>query len=370
MGYLSTDEYWRDSIIIVCNIAVPKYEDYGYEDLFLLYEDLTSKKLEAIVINSNYIDTLMEEDSELESKTKVLYTFTIDKENEVRVPDSNEGNESNTPSTTTVVNRVPRKQTNERSFNIYISGSDSRSSTIANKSRSDVNMVMTINRDTKKILLTSIPRDYYVQVHNQVGLKDKLTHAGVYGLDRSRQTVEDLFNINIDYAIKVNMNSVVEVVNLVGGIEVYSDTAFRSSHMPSWYVEKGVNVMDGAKALAYSRERYAYASGDRHRVLNQQQVLEAVIKKITSNASILTKYDELLNSLSNLYRTTLPRNLITSIVKEQLNTMSTWTIETQSVDGSNASRHTYIGPKYWRYVMIPYESDVKRASEKIDGVIG
>jgi LCP family protein required for cell wall assembly len=226
-------------------------------------------------------------------------------------------------------------------------------------------MILTINPYSKDILITSIPRDYYVQVHNQTGLKDKLTHAGIYGLDISEKTIEDLFDIEIDYSVKINFNAVTEIVDLVGGIDVYSDITFNSYHKKGWVVKKGWNHMDGSKALAYSRERYAYASGDRHRIQNQSQVLEAVLKKIMTNKKLLLQYDELLTSLSNLYRTTIPKEVVTLYVKEQLKDMSTWNFNTIRVNGSNASLPTYTAPKSKRYVMIPYEEDIKNAHEEI-----
>ena len=226
-------------------------------------------------------------------------------------------------------------------------------------------MIVSINPYTHEILLTSIPRDYYVQVHGKTGLKDKLTHAGIYGLNTSAKTVGNLFDIEIDYSVKVGMNAVVEVVDLVGGIEVYSDITFNSYHMPGWVVKKGMNKMNGKKALAYARERYAYASGDRHRIKNQQQVLEAVLKKAMTDKSLLLKYDKLLASLGKFYRTDIPADVIKAFMQEQLETMPTWTFTTQTVDGRGASLPTYTAPQYKRYVMIPYEDDVRKASINI-----
>jgi LCP family protein required for cell wall assembly len=230
-------------------------------------------------------------------------------------------------------------------------------------------MIVSINPYTHEILLTSIPRDYYVQVHGKTGLKDKLTHAGIYGMNTSAKTVGDLFDIEIDYSVKVGMNAVVEVVDLVGGIEVYSDITFNSYHMPGWTVKKGMNKMDGKKALAYARERYAYASGDRHRIKNQQQVLEAVLKKAMTNKSLLLKYDKLLSSLGKFYKTDISGDVIKAFMQEQLETMPTWTFTTQTVDGKGASLPTYTAPNYKRYVMIPYEDDVRKASINIKSLI-
>lgn len=318
-----------------------------YEDIYELYDELISKKLDAILIDTAYLDVLSETNKELDNEITILYSFDI----------------------TTKIEKQKEEVNKIKPINIYISGSDSRSQKIYNKSRSDVNMILTINPYTKEILMTSIPRDYYVQVHGQTGLKDKLTHAGIYGLDISEKTVEDLFDIDIDYSIKINFNAVTEVVDLVGGIEVYSDITFNSYHKAGWVVQKGMNYMDGEKALAYSRERYAYKGGDRHRIQNQQQVLEAVLKKIMTNKKLLLQYDELLTSLSNLYRTTIPKEVITLYVKDQLDNMSTWTFTSYKVDGSNASLPTHTAPKSKRYVMIPYEKDVTEAHNKITKLI-
>lgn len=343
LGYLKEEKDYINKLDEIVSTLSTEYED-----LYELYEKLLNKELEAILIDEAYLDVLLEDYPDLNDKITILYTFNLE----------------------TKVEQVTEQAENlVRPINIYISGSDSRSNNISNKSRSDVNMVVTINPETHEILLTSIPRDYYVQVHGQTGLKDKLTHAGIYGLDISAKTIEDLFDIEIDYSVKIGMNAVEEVVDLVGGIEVYSDIAFDSYHLPGWKVQKGINYMDGQKALAYARERYAYASGDRHRIQNQQQVLAAVLEKALTNKTLLLKYDEILNSLNNLYRTDIPREVITAFVKEQLDTMSTWTFETQWVDGKGALTQTHTAPNYKRYVMIPYEDDVKEASEKIKGLI-
>ncbi len=315
-----------------------------YEDLYELYELLISKELDAILIDQEYIPVLEEDYKDINDKVRIIYSFNLE----------------------TKIEKEETKQEDEivRPINIYISGSDSNAPTIGNKTRSDVNMIVTINPKTHQVLLTSIPRDYYVMVHGQTGLKDKLTHAGIYGLDVSTSTVEDIFGIEIDYSIKVGFQSVVEVVDLVGGIEVYSDTEY-SYPYENFYVKKGMNKFDGAQALRYARERKKYIGGDRHRIKNQQQVLEAVLKKIMVNKSLLLKYDELLSSLSNLYRTDIPKEVVTEFVKYQLDSMPTWTFESQTVDGKGAMLPTHTAPKYKRSVIIPDQETVDKASYKI-----
>lgn len=344
-GYLSNDSNKEEILKHICEIVLPTIQEG--EDLYELYDKLLKGKIDSIVIDRAFLDVLFEEVAESEDKVKVIYSFDIETE----------------------LTKDEEKDAVLKSMNIYISGSDSRSKTIQNKSRTDVNMILTINPDTKTVLMTSIPRDYYVAVHGKKGLKDKLTHTGIYGLDVSRQTLEDLFDIDISYSIKVGMNAVVELVDLVGGVDIYSDTAFASSHINGWNVKKGINHMDGKHALAYARERYAYSSGDRHRILNQQQVLEAVLEKVISDKAILTKYDKLLNSLSNLYRTDIPKSIITDLVKMQIGDMSSWTFLSNSVSGKDSSGYTYSMPNSKLYVMEPNESDVKNATKLIESVL-
>lgn len=322
-------------------------EELSYDDMYTLSNDLKDNKLNSMLLDKTYYNMLLDENEISEDDVKLIYSFNIEVEKKVT------------------------KQSVEtlKPFNIFLSGSDARSNYIASKTRSDVNMIISVDPKKKTILLTSIPRDYYVSVYGKTGLKDKLTHAGIYGIDTSVKTVENLFDINIDYYIKVGFSSVIEVVNLIGGIDIESDKAFVShcgdGGAIKTNVKKGMNHFNGGEALSYARERYAYALGDRHRILNQQQVLEAVINKVTTDKSVLLKYDKLLKSLRKLYKTNIPSELISLLVKNQLEDMSGYKIERQSVSGSDASMNTYTAPSKKRYVMIPYEKDVKRASENI-----
>ena len=322
-------------------------EELSYDDMYTLSSDLKDNKINSMLLDKTYYNMLLDENEISEDDIKLIYSFNIE-----------------------VKKKVTKQNVDTlKPFNIFLSGSDARSNYIASKTRSDVNMIISVDPKKKTILLTSIPRDYYVSVYGKTGLKDKLTHAGIYGIDTSVKTVENLFDINIDYYIKVGFSSVIEVVNLIDGIDIESDKAFVShcgdGGAIKTNVKKGMNHFNGGQALSYARERYAYALGDRHRILNQQQVLEAVINKVTTDKSILLKYDKLLKSLSKLYKTNISSELISLLVKNQLEDMSSYKIERQSVSGSDASMNTYTAPSKKRYVMIPYEKDVKRASENI-----
>ena len=230
-------------------------------------------------------------------------------------------------------------------------------------------MIMTINPTTRKVLLTSIPRDYYVKLHGTSGLNDKLTHSGIYGMDMTRETLEDVFNIKIDYTIKVGFNSVINLVNSIGGIDVYSDITFNSSHMKGWVVKQGTNHFNGEQALAFSRERYAYIEGDRHRVQNQQLVLEAIFNKVSSDKKLISKYDEILKALSDFYITDVPDSYVKLLVKKELTENGKWTVIKQKVDGEGAYLETYSMPGRKLYVMIPNQDTVNECSNQINKVI-
>ncbi|MBP3920691.1 MAG: LCP family protein [Bacilli bacterium] len=322
-----------------------------YDSINTIYDDLLKKKIDSIIIDEVYLDLLEESDNDLFNNIKIIYSFDVKE-------------------------KVEKSEniTKLDCINVLISGSDSRTTNIPDKSRSDVNMIMTINPSTKTILLTSIPRDYYVRLHGTSGYKDKLTHAGIYGIDMTKNTVEDLFDINIDYTVKVGFQSVIKLVDLVGGVDINSDKAFYShcgdGGAKRVYVKQGMNHFSGAEALSYARERYAYTEGDRHRILNQQQVLEAVMVKIFKDRGILFKYDEFLGAFSNLYITDIPISYIKLFVKKQLDDMGTWNVIKQSVDGFGQMGQTYSMPGMNLYVMEPNQNSIDVARKKINEVHG
>ena len=347
LGYFSEDSNVSEMLAAINKKVVT--DNQKYYDVYELYNALINKKVVSIVLDDSFIDTIKDEDKDIDKKTKIIYTFEIKK-------DKNKKEEP------------VKEEDYNKPINILLSGSDSRTTKIYSKSRSDVNMIVTINPKTKEVLLTSIPRDYYVPIYGKGGAKDKLTHAGIYGLDVSVGTVEELFGIEIDYSIKVGFQSVVKLVDIIGGIDIDSDRAFTSSSMPTWKVKKGTNHLDGKKALAYSRERYAYGTGDNHRIQNQQQIMTAVGEKLTSSTKLLTNYTGILEALSDLYITDIPSEWITNIVKETLSGGS-WTFKSQVVSGTNSMVTTYTSPNSKRSVVIPDDNTVKTAAKKIKEVI-
>ena len=302
-----------------------------------------------IILNSGYVEALGDEISNFNNTYKIIYTFTI------------KDSES--------INSSDYKDISSEPFLIYLSGIDTYGE-ISTRSRSDVNILIVVNPKTHKILLVNTPRDYYVQLHGTTGLKDKLTHAGIYGIEKSVTTIEDLYDVDINHYIRVNFNTLIQLVDEIGGIDITSDTAFTAHTNKSVVVQKGLNHFNGKEALAYSRERYAYTSGDRHRGQNQQQVITAIIKKVTSTKTLISNYNEILNTLSNSFETDLDNAAIKSFAKMQLDKNISWDIESISVDGTGAMNYTYsMGSKYLLYVMVPDDNSVNNAQEKIKEVL-
>lgn len=314
-----------------------------------LGKNLLDEKLDVIFVSASQHAILSEEIENFESNTKIIYTATHELEKII-------GSAGNTNSKYTIENGI---------FNVMISGIDT-SGSIRNVGRSDANIIVTINTNTHEVLLTSIPRDYYVTLHGKQA-KDKLTHSGIYGINETVTTVEDLLDIDINYYIRVNFSTVVELVDTLGGIEVYSDYDFTRGN---YHFNKGYNYIYGDAALVFSRERHAFAEGDNQRVKNQQHVIEAIMKKVLNSSTILTKYTSILNSLEDNFQTNITQNEISDLVKEQLNNMSSWSIKTNSLTGTGASKTTYSLGSSYAYVMIPDSDSVENAKQEIENVMG
>ena len=308
---------------------------------------LLNGEINVIYISSSQYSILGEEISNFKDNTKILYTANHEVEKTAEV--STESSEY------TIGNGI---------FNVYISGIDT-SGSISNVSRSDANILATVNTKTHEVLLTSIPRDYYVTLHSK-GAKDKLTHSGIYGINETITTVEDLLDVDINYYVRVNFTTVINLVDTLGGIEVYSDYSFTSQ---GYSFSQGYNYMDGEKALAFSRERHSFASGDNQRVKNQQAVIEAIIKKVLNSTTLLTRYTDILSSLEGCFQTNISQDEISNIVKDQLSNMSSWTIKTNALTGTGSSGPTYSLGNLNSYIMLPDSSSVADAKEQIDEVM-
>ena len=322
------------------------FEERDYDDIQNLFEAIREKEVKAILINASIKNIMNEDYSYMISTLKEIGTINVPIKNNdiVKIVD--------------VTNRP---------FNIYLIGSDSYGD-ITKTSNGDVNMIFTINPKTNQILLTSIPRDYYVELYNTNGGMDKLTHASYYGIETAVKTVETLLETDINYYVRVNFSTVVKIVDLIGGIEVNSDYSFCDSGRVGCY-KKGYNKLNGEQALAFARERKSFNGGDRVRGQNQQKVIKAIIDKVTSSTALISKYSDILSAIEKSFQTNLDDKSITKLVKLQLNKMPSWEIINQSLDGSDSSAYTYSYPKKQLYVMKPNEETIIEAQNKIKEIL-
>lgn len=253
----------------------------------------------------------------------------------------------------------------EEPFNVYISGIDV-DGPITTNSRSDVNIIMTVNPNTKKILLTTTPRDYYVQIPDISGeQRDKLTHAGIYGVDASMRTLEQLYGIDISYYARVNFSSLVKIVDTLGGVDVDSDFDFDAQ---GYHFQKGMNHLDGKQALAFSRERYSFEDGDNQRGKDQQKVLTAILNKAMSPA-ILANASALIADVSDSVQTNMTQEEMAKFIKMQLNDGASWTIESQAASGNGDTQACYSSGDQPLYVMWPDEAVVQSISAKMNEIL-
>ncbi|MBR4618657.1 MAG: LCP family protein [Bacilli bacterium] len=314
-----------------------------YEDMNAIVKDLLDSTVDSVLINSSNKEILDEAIPDFKNNTKVIKKITIS----VKKTSSN-------------------KKNSEGNFNILVSGIDTYGD-INTISRSDVNIVLTINSKNHELVMTSVPRDMQVQLHGTTGLKDKLTHAGIYGIDMSRTTLEDFLETNIDYYIRVNFDSVVQLVDAIGGIDINNDVAFRGS---TRYFNTGAIHLNGKQALEYSRERYKMPYGDWTRGLHQEEVIRAVFSKIATSTELLTNYSEIITSLQSFFQTNIPSDLIKKYVKNQLNDMTSWEVNSYAVGGSGYDyQETYSMPGIKLYVTLPNEEHRLHASKVINSVL-
>ena len=256
-------------------------------------------------------------------------------------------------------------------FVLYLSGVDNRGE-LTEKARSDVNILAVVNPTTKRVALINTPRDYYVDLAG-TDSKDKLTHAGLYGVETSMATLGNLYGIQVDHYIRIDFSGFISIIDAVGGVDVYSDQAFTSVGSPGYdptTFAEGWNHLDGKSALAFARERHAFASGDIQRGINQMKVIDAMANKLKS-PTVLMSFSKLMDAVSNCFVTSLSQEQISALVRMQLGDLANWDIESCSVTGSSGkSSQCYSAKGQSLYVMKPDESSVSKAKELIASVLG
>ena len=260
----------------------------------------------------------------------------------------------------------------KESFVIYLSGVDTRGELTEN-ARSDVNILAAVNPVTKRVALVNTPRDYYVDLAG-TSSKDKLTHAGLYGVETSMETLGNLYGVNVDHYIRINFAGFISIIDALGGVDVYSDQAFTSVGSPGYYdpttFVEGWNHLDGKSALAFARERHAFASGDIQRGINQMKVIDAMLNKIKSPA-LLMGFSKIMDAASDCFVTSFSQDQISALVRMQLSDFAEWDIESYTVTGtSSSSTKCYSAKGQKLYVMKPDDSSVSKAREMLASVLG
>ena len=293
------------------DIKISQNKDLKVEDsssYLAAYKSLLAGETKAIVLNSVFENLIEQEYPDHAEKIKKIYTKELTKT--VEAP----------------------KSSQNKAFNIYISGIDTYGP-ISSVSRSDVNIIMTVNQETKKILLTTTPRDAYVPIadggNNQ---NDKLTHAGIYGVDASIHTLENLYGIDLNYYARLNFTSFLRLIDLLGGVDVNNDQEFTSLH-GNYHFPVGNVHLDSEQALGFVRERYSLVNGDGDRGRNQQKVISAIVQKLTS-AEALKNFDDIMQSLQDSVQTNMPPETMVSLVNAQLVSGGKYTVITRDLKGT------------------------------------
>ncbi|MBO4395083.1 MAG: LCP family protein [Eubacterium sp.] len=331
-----------------------------FQDSSTLVDALYAKEVQVAVFNQGFVNTVTDQFKTFSDDTRQLVQHEI----ETQIEEEPEEEEDDYATAVT-----------EKPFIVYLSGIDVYGD-LNQCSRSDVNVLVVVNPLTKKLLLVSTPRDYYVPLYDDKGnsrsggVRDKLTHAGIYGVEVSMGTLEQLYNIDVKYYVRVNFSSVKQIVNLLGGVKVYSDFDFISDWGPygagsHYSFKKGYNKVNGKKALAFCRERHHFENGDYQRGRDHQHMIEAILNKVMS-PSVLGDYPALLKESKNMFQTNMSTKKIISLCKMQLDDMARWKISYANAAGTGMMAYTYSIPSTRLYVCNPDMNSVAKITDKIN----
>ena len=328
-----------------------------YSGLSELADSLNNGTTGAIILNQAYLDVLDEMDnySSFSSQLREIASLQVETVVQRKTPQVTEAASSTTE---TSDNSSADAAVTDEVYTIYVSGIDTRGEMTAS-SRSDVNIILTVNTRTKQILMVSTPRDYFVPLSISNGVPDKLTHAGIYGVNVSMDTLNMLYDININYYFRLNFAGFEKIIDALGGITVNSDYEFDSQNTKGYHFNKGENHLNGEQALVFTRERYAFKEGDRQRGRDQMAVIQGVVDKATQPA-FLKNYLSVMDSLDGCFETNVPYDIIASLVRRQLDEGGSWQVLSYSADGTGDTQKPY-SMSQKAYVMIPDQTTVDKA---------
>lgn len=343
ISYVNDDDYeYAKKLMGDIDTAIGGSVQYKeFSQTITMIDALYAKTVDALIINEAHIEVIAELEGygDLLDKTKTIYSSEI----------------------ISYIDVVENKEPDLERFIVYISGID-RFGHIGSRSRSDVNILAIVNTKTHHIQLINTPRDYYVLHAKSKGLEDKLTHAGLYGINASKKALEYLYDIHIDFYVKMNFSGFEGIIDALGGIDVYSEHDFTVEPIKHYTV--GMNHLNGLEALAFARERKSFAAGDIQRGKNQMEVIKATINKMTSS-EMLFNYASVMDKLSWCFQTNMESDHIYELVREQLADGRSWTFDSYTVTGKGEYKTTYSTPNSEAWVMIPDMRSVEKAKELI-----
>ena len=341
----AVDRENTDAAVADIEKELEKELDLGeYGDVFMLLDALKDQEVGAIILNSAYVSVAADAGNYewAADGLRQIASFSYEAEKTAAAEPAEDSS----------------------SFVMYLSGIDTYGD-ISARSRSDVNILAVVNTETKNILLLSTPRDYYVDYSVTGGAKDKLTHAGIYGVDASIDALEQLYDVDVNYYLRVNFTGFTQIIDALGGVDVYSEYDFTAGGREFY---AGYNTVNGEEALSFSRERYSFEDGDFQRGRNQMEVIRAVIQKVASS-SLLANYASVMDAVSGAFETNMPQEEIAALVRMQLSDMASWNITTYTAVGQVSGAETYSAPGQILSVVIPDESSVQEAKDMISNVL-
>lgn len=344
VGYISTiDSETMNYTVNEIDQSVGHIELTDYKDFDELMTALYNQKVDAIILDEAFRTLIDQDKKSFDDDTRVIYQVLKE-----------EGSVS-----------AKNVDVTQKPFLIYVSGNDQYGD-ISTISRSDVNMLIAVNPTTHQVLLISIPRDTYYPLHRN-GEYDKFTHAGIYGLQESIDTLQDIMNEEINYYARMNFTSFINIVDAIGGITVNSPSDF-TTKIGKYEIKKGENVLDAKQALAFVRERKSFVDGDFARGRNQQRMISAILKKVCSPA-ILTSFSSVLDTVSESVETNFSTEDINALVQMQLADMPNWDVQSYQIIGSTGMKPCYSSGGRDASVVIPYESSIEKARQYIDDLM-
>lgn len=337
----------RDAVEVINEEVNKEIATVEYTSVPEQAQALFAGEVGAIIYNEAYTSILEDQIEGYSDKVRIIYSCDI-------VSEAKE----------IVIEAAKEEEKDDSTFAMYISGIDVYGN-IGTTSRSDVNIIAVVNTETHQVLLITTPRDYYVPIPTISGdERDKLTHAGIYGVEASIATLEQLYEMNIDYYTRVNFTSLVKIVDALGGISVYSNQSFTTGNLT---IHEGYNDLNGEQALAFSRERYNVEGGDFQRGKNQQEVIKGIIRKAISPA-ILLGANDILNSVSGNVDTNMPTEAIQELIKDQLDTRASWNIKSMAAVGTGDYQTCYSIPNSQVYVAWPDQTSIDEIKAAVEAV--